>query len=175
LYAVQGPSPSLGFKQFGIVMVDNIPFNIANPATSPEGRNVVVLRGGSGFAKTLPQRVEFKVGLRASKLYFLGGVAGWGFPFGDPDSQDVPAARARIEYADGQIEQVTWNNGEEFADYVRPYEVPGSKSAGDLLNVGQLRWFSLSPQRAVEIRKIVLESFDNRVAPTFVAVTAQVE
>lgn len=175
LYAVQNENPSLAFKQFGIVMVDNIPFNIVNPAAAPKGQNVIVLKGGSGFAKTLPQRVEFPVGAQATKIFVLGGVAGWGFPWGEPDAQDVPAARARIEYADGKTEEITWRNGEEFADYIRPYEVPGSKGAGDLLNAGQLRWFSIEPKRKAEIRKISLESFDNQVAPTFVALTAQVE
>jgi len=175
LYALQSDSPSLAFKQFGIVMVDNIPFNIVNPAASRGGRNIVVLKGGNGFSKTLPQRVEFAVGTKANKIYVLGGVAGWGFPYGDPDTQDVPAAKARLEYADGNIQEVVWKNGEEFADYVRPYDVPGSNSASDLLNAGQLRWFALVPQRSVEIKKITLESFDNHVAPTFVAMTAQVE
>ena len=76
---------------------------------------------------------------------------------------------------DGQTEEITWKNGEEFADYVRPYEVPGSHSAGDLLDAGQVRWFAIVPKRRVEIRKIILESFNNQVAPTFIAMTAQVE
>jgi putative heme-binding domain-containing protein len=176
LYEVQESSPSLAFKQFGIVMVDNIPFNIANPATTPGGRNIVVLKSGNGFAKTLPQRVEFLVDSKATKLYVLGGVAGWGFPDGDPDAQNVPAAKARLEYADGVSEEFVWKNGEEFAGYVRPYEVPGSKSAGDLLmTIGQVRWFAVAPKRTGIIKRIVLESFNNQVAPTFVAMTAQVE
>ncbi len=175
LYAVQDDSPSLAFKQYGIVMVDNIPFNIVNPLVAPHGNNVVVLKGGSGFAKSLPQRVEFPVGTKAMKIYVLGGVAGWGFPYGEPDAHDVPAAKAKLEYADGKTEEVIWKNGEEFADYIRPYEVPGSKSAGDLLNAGQLRWFTITPQRRAEIKTITLESFNNQVAPTFVAMTAQTE
>jgi hypothetical protein len=176
LYSVQGPNPSLAFKQFGIVMVDNIPFNIANPATTPGGRNLVVLKGGSGFAQTLPQRVDFLVGTKATKLYVLGGVAGWGFPDGDPDTQDVPAAKARLEYADGKTEEIVWRNGEEFADYVRPYDVPGSRSAGDLLTtIGQVRWFAIAPKSPQIIKRIVLESFNNKLAPTFVAMTAQLE
>jgi len=175
LYAVQNDSPSLDFKQFGIVMVDNIPFDIVNPAGTPAGKNVIVLKGGSGFAKTLPQRVEFPVGTAAKKIYVLGGVAGWGFPYGEPDIQDVPAAKARLEYADGATEEIVWKNGEEFADYVRPYEVPGSRSVGGLTDAGQLRWFTIVPKRRAEIRKIVLESFNNHLAPTFVSMTAQVE
>jgi putative membrane-bound dehydrogenase-like protein len=175
LYAVQSDSPSLAFKQFGIVMVDNIPFDIVNPVATPRGNNVVVLKGGSGFAKSLPQHVEFPVGTKAKKIYVLGGVAGWGFPYGAPDAHDVPAAKAMLEYSDGQTEEVIWKNGEEFADYVRPYEVPGSKSAGDLLTAGQLRWFAIVPKRRAEIKTIRLESFNNQVAPTFVAMTAQTE
>ena len=176
LYASQSEPASLAFKQFGIVMVDNIPFNIVNPTATTRGQNVIVLKGGSGFAKTLPQHVEFPVGTTAKKLYVLGGVAGWGFPYGVPDIQvNVPAARARIEYADGQTEEITWRNGEEFADYVRPYEVPGSRSVGGLTDSGQLRWFTIIPKRQAEIKKIALESFNNHVAPTFVAMTAQTE
>ena len=175
LFAAQSDAPSLAFKQFGIVMVDNIPFNIVNPAGMKSGNNVVVLKGGGGFSKTLPQRVEFPVGSSALKLYILGGVAGWGFPDGEPDRQDVPAAKARIEYADGSPEDVVWKNGEEFADYLRPYEVPGSRSAGDLLNSGQVRWFTVTPKRRTEIKKITLESFNNHLAPAFVAMTAQTE
>jgi putative membrane-bound dehydrogenase-like protein len=175
LYAVAGEAPSLAFKQYGIVMVDNIPFNIVNPATTPAGKNVIVLKGGSGFAKTLPQRVEFKAGTKVAKLYILGGVAGWGFPYGDPDGYNVPACKATLHYADGETEEIVWKNGEEFADYVRPYEVPGSKAVPELVTSGQLRWFSFVPRRQTEISKVVLESFDNNVAPTFVAMTAQVE
>ena len=175
LYESQNDPMSIAFKQFGIVMVDNIPFNIVNPAATTRGQNVIVLKGGSGFAKTLPQRVEFPVGTAAKKLYILGGVAGWGFPYGEPDVQNVPAAKARLEYADGQTEEITWKNGEEFADYVRPYEVPGSRSVGGLTDAGQLRWFTIVPKRQAEIKKIVLESFNNHLAPTFVALTAQTE
>jgi putative membrane-bound dehydrogenase-like protein len=175
LYGTRDDPPSLAFKQFGIVMVDSIPFNIANPTTTPNGYNLTVLKGGEGFAKTLPQRVEFLAHVRAAKIYVLGGVGGWGFPYGDPEGYNVPVAKATLVYADGQKEEVVWKNGEQFADYVRPYEVPGSKAVSSLLTSGQLRWFSIVPKLQVEIRKIILESFNNHVAPTFVAMTAQVE
>jgi putative membrane-bound dehydrogenase-like protein len=175
LYAVQNDSPSLAFKQFGIVMVDNIPFDIVNPAATSAGKNVIVLKGGDGFARTLPQRVEFPVGTAAKKIYVLGGVAGWGFPYGEPDLQDVPAAKARLEYADGKKEEIIWKNGEEFADYMRPYEVPGSRSVGGLTEAGQLRWFAIVPKRQAVIKQITLESFNNHLAPTFVSMTAQVD
>ena len=175
LFAESGDAPSLPFKQFGVVMVDNIPFNIVNPAATPDGRNVIVLRGGTGFAKQLPQKVEFTAGTPASKLYILGGVAGWGFPYGEPEQHSLAACKATLHYTDGATEEVTWRNGEEFADYVQPFEVPGSRPAADLVTDGQVRWFSYIPRRTVEIKTITLESFNNAIAPTFVALTAQVE
>ncbi|HKX63239.1 MAG TPA: PVC-type heme-binding CxxCH protein [Verrucomicrobiae bacterium] len=173
LYLSQSDPPSLVFKQFGVVMVDAIPFEIANPAAISGKKNVVVLKGGEGFAKSLPQRVEFSVGSAADKLYVLGGVAGWGFPYGPPEGYDVPAAKATIVYENDETEEVTWKNGEVFADYARPYDVPGSKAVSDLTTSGQLRWFSIVPKQKKAIRKVVLESFNNHLAPTFVAVTAQ--
>ena len=168
-------TPSLAFKQFGVVMVDNIPFNIVNPATTLTGRNIIVLRGGSGFSKTLPRRVEFPVRTRATKLHVLGGVAAWGFPFGPPEGHDVPATRITLHYADGTLEEKVLRNGEQFADYVQPFEVRASKAAPELLITGQLRWFSIVPGKRGEIAKVVLESFDNHLAPVFVAMTAQTE
>ena len=49
------------------------------------------------------------------------------------------------------------------------------RSVGGLTDAGQLRWFAIVPKRQAQIKKIVLESFNNHVAPTFVAMTAQVE
>ncbi|MEY2411359.1 MAG: hypothetical protein QOF48_4029, partial [Verrucomicrobiota bacterium] len=168
-------TPSLPFRQFGVVMVDNIPFNIVNPATTPAGQNIVVLRGGTGLSKGLPQRVEFPVGTRVAKLHVLGGVAGWGFPYGPPEGHHVPAARLILYYADGTTEETILRNGEQFADYVQPFEVRASKAATDLVTRGQLRWFSIVPKRRGEITKVALESFDNHLAPVFVAMTAQTE
>jgi putative heme-binding domain-containing protein len=175
LYLSQSDPPSLVFKQFGMVMVDAIPFDIANPAAIAGRNNVVVLKGGEGFAKSLPQRVEFNVGSTAEKLFILGGVAGWGFPYGPPEGYDVPAAKATIVYENNETEEVTWKNGEVFADYARPYDVPGSKAVSDLTTSGQLRWYSISPTKKAKIHKVILESFNNHLAPTFVAVTAKVE
>jgi putative membrane-bound dehydrogenase-like protein len=175
LFASRTDAPSLVFKQFGVVMVDDIPFNIANPSATTGGRNLIVLQGGEGYAQSFPRRVEFKVDLAARKFYVLGGVAGWGFPYGPPEGHNVPAARATLVYDDGQTEGITWKNGEQFADYMRPHEVPGSKAVADLTTTGQLRWFSFSPARKHKISSITLESFGNHLAPAFVAVTAQVD
>ncbi len=46
-----------------------MPFEVVNPLKSTSGNNVIVLRGGSGFAKTRPQKVEIEnVNIKAAKL-----------------------------------------------------------------------------------------------------------
>ncbi|MFM1767922.1 MAG: hypothetical protein RJA22_451 [Verrucomicrobiota bacterium] len=168
-------TPSLAFRQFGIVMVDNVPFHVVNPAGQPDGNNLVLLGGGSGVAQSLPRRVEFPVRAATTKLYILGGVAGGGFPQGTPELHHLPAARLTLHYADGQTEEVVLRNGEHIADATRPSEVPGSRPTGDLVTRGQVRWFSLVPKRNARIETISLESFGNHLAPAFVAITAQVD
>jgi hypothetical protein len=100
-------------------------------------------------------------------------VGAWAFPYGKPEGYGVAVAKAKLLYVDGQTEEIVFHNGQEFADYVRQVEVPGSTYAPNILADGQLRWFTLTPKRNVLIRKIVLESYDTHVAPTFVAMTAQ--
>lgn len=174
LFTDDADRPSLDFKRFGLVMVDNVPFSIASPSATPDGRNVVVLRGGTGLVQTLPQRVEIKAGVRAEKLHILGGVGGWAYPDGKPEGYGVAVARAVLCYADGQTEEIVFHNGREFADYSRQAEVPGSSLAPGLVTKGQLRWFTLNPKRNVTIDRIVIESLNTHVAPAFVAMTAQI-
>jgi len=61
--------------------------------------DVIVLQGGSGLARSYPREVEVKVGLPVTKLHFLGGVAGWGYPLGRSNAtagtpQAIASARA---------------------------------------------------------------------------------
>jgi putative membrane-bound dehydrogenase-like protein len=170
----QSDTPQLEFKKFGMVLVDSVPFDIASPSATPAGKNLIVLQGGTGFARTLPRRVEVAVNTKATKIHVLGGVAGWGYPGGEESGQGAPAARLVLKYTDGVTEEIILKNGEQFADYARQIDVPGSKYAPDLVAHGQLRWFTVAPKRQVEIKTLVIESYNNHLAPTFVALTAQV-
>ena len=79
-------------------------------------------------------------------------------------------------YADGEKEEVVLRDGTEFADWIGPYDVPGSKHAKGIVregSAGQVRTFSLAPSRKVAIDRIVIESYDNELSPTFVALTAE--
>jgi putative membrane-bound dehydrogenase-like protein len=165
---------TLRFRNFGTIKVGEVPFDIVNPVVSQNGNNLIVLKGGNGFSRTLPQKVEIKAGAKANVLHFLGGVAGWGYPCcGDNKNENLPVAKVTVNYAGGESEELTFRNAVEFADYIGKYEVPGSREVPDVVRNGQLRWFSKPLQKNGTIEKITLESFNNAVAPVFVAITAE--
>jgi hypothetical protein len=175
LFSEPAGTPSLEFKKFGLTTIDHVPFNIADPNASTLSNNLIVLRGGAGLAKTLPQTTEIPVGIRANKIHVLGGVAGCGYSNARSASTNDVLVRAKIVYADGKSEDLVFKNGYEFADYVKRIDVPGSRYVPDLLAAGQIRVFSFNPKRTNEvISRIVLESVDGPSAPAFVAMTAQV-
>jgi len=167
---------TLRFKKFGIVRGGNVPFEIITPNRTAAGNNLIVLKGGEGVAKSMPQKVEIDhVGVKASRLHFLGGVGGWAWPFGDKSRQNMPVVKVTVSFADAQTEEIILRNGVEFVDWIDANnDVPGSKQIPDLLRRGQVRWFTKTLQHRALIQKLTLESFNNAVAPTFVAITAEV-
>jgi len=173
--SLEARDESLRFRKFGVVKLNEIPFEIVNPTRTLSGNNVTVLKGGFGLAKTYPQKVELQnVNLKASRLHFLGGVGGWAHPYGE-NSLGIPVAKVLVRFHDNTSEEFVLKNGVEFADYNGTPEVPGSKFAPDLVATGrQVRWFSRDLMAREPIQSISLESFDNRVAPVFVAITAEV-
>jgi putative membrane-bound dehydrogenase-like protein len=165
---------TLSFKKFGLVKAGDVPFEIIHPNKTSTGKNVIVLKGGNGLAKSLPQIVEIKnVNLRATKLHFLGGVGGWAWPFGDDKNAGLPVTKIIVHYAGGQNEEILLKNGVEIADYNGRADVPESRRVPDLVERGQVRTFSKPLKQRGVIQQITLESFDNVVAPTFVAITAE--
>jgi len=165
---------SISFRKFGLVKAGEVPFEIIHPAKTTSGNNVIVLKGGSGLAKTFPQKVETgTLNVKASRLHFLGGVGGWAFPCcGDNKNENLPVAKATVTFAQGESEEFVFKNGVEFADYNGPFNVPGSKAVDDVVRNGQVRTFTRSLKNKSPIQKITIESYDNAVAPTFIAITA---
>lgn len=164
---------SFAFTKTGTVNVEGIPFTIVAPEKAAGGANIIVLKGGPGgsVAQTMPQRVEVKVGgFKASRLHFLGGVTGWGFMNND-DRSDV--LKITVHAVGGASETFVCKNGTEFADYISRVDVPGSKFASGLVKEHQLRWFTKPLSGALEIDRIVLESFGQQAVPTIVAITAE--
>jgi type 1 glutamine amidotransferase len=152
-----------------------VPFEIVNPLKVPTGKNVIVLKGGMGYAKTQPKKVELSgLDIKADRLHFLGGIAGWGFPWGGADGhKDLPVAKVTVHFADQPDAEFVLKNGVEFADWIGADSVPGSASVPDLAKRGQVRWFTKVFPHPGEIKSVTLESYDNEVAPAFIAITAE--
>lgn len=160
------------FRRFGPAKVGEVPFEIINPIISPNGNNLIVLKGGEGYARTYPQKVEIKANVKANQLHFLGGIAGWGFPCCG-ENKDLPVVKATVKYVDGKSEEIIMKNGVEFSDWIGKNEVPGSKEAEGLVRRGQMRTFTKALKQNGTIQTITLESYDNSIAPVFVAITAE--
>jgi len=159
------------FTKFGNVTVNGIPFVVTDPEKSATGANVVVLKGGRGkaFAQSFPQKVDIAANVAAKHLILLSGVAGWGYP---ATKDEVPALRVTLTHAGGKTESTDLINGQQFADYNRPIEVPGSVAAEGLVSRGQLRLVNVDVKQPGPITKITLQSLDNGIAPVVVAITA---
>jgi putative heme-binding domain-containing protein len=163
---------SLSFKNFGLVKEGDVPFEIVNPLKFGAGKNVVVLKGGP--AKSQPQSVEVpKMGVKAVKLDFLGGIGAGAYPAGGEGQKDIPVAKVTVHYADGQSEEIILKNGMEIGDWKTAAALPGANDASDLLRQGVLRWFTKTLAHPGVIQSLTLESFGNDVAPAFVAITAE--
>lgn len=165
---------SVHFRKFGIVKAGEVPFEVIHPSKSSSGNNVIVLKGGQGYSKTLPQKVETgTLNLKATRLHFLGGVAGWGYPCcGENKNEGTPVVKATVDFVEGPSEEFIFKNAVEFADYNGDYKVPGSKAVEGVVRDGQVRTFSRVLKNKAAMKKITLESFNNGVAPTIVAITA---
>ena len=158
--------------RYGVVTVEGVPFSLPDPNTTPTGGNVIVLKGGGKgtFANTLPQRVEIPIGFAAGNLHFLSGVAGWG-----NSAKPRPAMKLTIVHADGTAQSEELLTGEVFIDYPSSDEVPGSKRARGVVKDTHIRYFAIPVAARSPIVKIVLESYDNGIAPTTLAITTDNE
>ncbi len=159
---------TLPFVKFGRAVANGVPFEIADPAKAASGKNVIVLKGGTekNFAHTLPQRVEVPMGFSATRLHFLGGVAGWGGGGGE-------AMKVVLHFAGGTTQVAELRSGHEFADYRGRKDVPGSQFADGIVSEHQVRTFAIPVQQAGVIEKLALESPGRQIAPTTVAITAE--
>ncbi len=155
--------------KFGVVSVEGVPFALPDPATTPNGSNVIVLKADASgaYASGLPRRVVVPVGFAAGSLNFLGGVAGT-LSGGEAVR---PAMKVSLEYADGkkQVDELLF--GEVFAEYSSAKDVPRSKRVPGVVKQHHLRTFSLPVRERSVIKQVVLESFENGIAPTTLAIT----
>jgi putative membrane-bound dehydrogenase-like protein len=162
---------TLPFVKFGQVTANGVPYNIVDPAKAKDGKNVVVLKGGAGraYSQSFPQSVEVPVGIAATRLHFLGAVGGWAGIGG------LPAMTVEIRFVGGRKQVVTQMAGRDFADYYPDdAEVSGSKLASGLVKSHHVRTLVLPVEGNDVIEKLILTSPGNTVAPTTVAITAEI-
>jgi putative heme-binding domain-containing protein len=163
--------------KFGNVTVNGVPFFVMDPEKSQTGASLIALKGGGKgtVAENFPEKIEIATSATAASLHFLGGVAGWGWPFGGDKALGQPAMTVQVEFADGDKESIVLKNGEHFADYIGKAEVPLSDDAGDFTRRGQLRYFAINLKKKGALKKITLETSGSIVTPCTVAITASME
>jgi hypothetical protein len=79
----------------------------------------------------------------------------------------------RLSYEDGKKEDHELKNAVHFADYIKRFDVPGSKFAF-ALGEQQVRYITVSPKRPdAVVKTIEFVKGSDRVAPIVLAVTVE--
>jgi putative membrane-bound dehydrogenase-like protein len=174
-----GPNPDGGrvkLAKFGNVMVEHVPFFIQDPAKASVGANLIVLKGGpapDNHSQTFPAKAEVALNVATKRLQLLSGISGWGWP---AVRDEAPALKATVVYEGGEKEEFTFLNGIHFSDYIRPVEVPGSKSIEGLADGQEPRLLTLELTKKAVAKTLILESpAGNKTPPVIIAVTADIE
>ena len=167
------PTDTLVFAQYGIIKANGIPFELIDPARSPSGFNVSMLKGSS---LPYPKKVEVRMSPQpVRKLHFLGGIAGWGWtPDKNKEHFGQPVVKFTVLHVGGASEEFQFKDGVEFANHTTRVDVPGSTYApGVTINGHQVRTFSVELTQQGPVERLVIESLHATVAPVFVAITAE--
>ncbi len=158
------------FPDWSPKIFEGVPFVLVDPK-GDRVPNIVMLYSPQGkFPPEMPKSVELPCNTSARAVHLLSGVSGWGFPFGNKGSVSMIV---RLHYADGGVEDHPLVNGEQFADYIRVVNVPGSKLAFTLGN-HQIRYLAIEPKRKDPIARIELVKGPDASAPMVMAVTVEV-
>lgn len=173
------PRPEGGrvkLAKFGNFKVGNVPFFIQDPAKSSAGANIIVLKGGpspDNHGQTFPARVEVPIGVQTRRLQLLSGISGWGWP---AVQEEAPALKATVIYEGGEKEEFTFVNGIDFADYIRPVDVPGSQYVEGITDDQQMRLLTIELGKKAVAKTLILESpAGNKTVPVIAAITADIE
>jgi mono/diheme cytochrome c family protein len=171
--ATDAPSDRVSLRKYGTAQINGVPFTLPDPATTPGGKNVIVLKGGAepkAISLALPQSVDIPVNQPAGRLHLLGAVGGWGW---NAIKEKIPVVAITIHYQGGASEKIELVNGIEIADHVSSIDVPGSVRTS-LVSKGQMRylWRDLKqPGKVVE--RITLSSYANAIAPLVAGLTME--
>jgi putative membrane-bound dehydrogenase-like protein len=150
--------------------VEGVPFVLLDPQG---GRvpNVIMLHSPNGaFPPQMPRSVSLKCNTPATAIHFLSGISGWGAA--SDDAPHTVSMIVRLHYKDGTTEEHELKNGVHFADYIRPFNVPGSKPAFELRG-RQVRYLAIHPKRTDTIERIELVKGPDDTAPLVIAATVE--
>ena len=168
---------SVHSQLFGWVSVAGVPFEVLDPAKTNSGKNLLILRGGMAQAKTnYPKKVEVPVnGAPLTKLHFISGIAGWGYPWDRNDKHlGVMAGQVTVVRKGGAQQILQFRNGIEFADYHARNDVPGSAFIEGFASYArQARYFTKDLSGTEPVEKLIIESFETNLAPVYVAITGE--
>ncbi|HEX4000391.1 MAG TPA: PVC-type heme-binding CxxCH protein [Pirellulales bacterium] len=168
-YSKDADEQRLIFPDWEPKTFDGVPFHLVDPrgGTAP---NVIMLYSPNGeLTRPMPKSVSLPCSTPAKAIHFLSGVSGWGYP---SSRGHTVSMIVRLHYAGGATEDIPLYNGEQFADYIRRVDVPGSKFAFKLRDQ-QIRYFAVYPQRKDSIDTIELVKGPDATAPIVMAVTVE--
>jgi putative membrane-bound dehydrogenase-like protein len=168
-YSEDAGAERLIFRDWSPKTFEGVPFYLVEPR-GDKVSNVIMLNGPNGkFPPTMPKSVTLPCNAPAKAIHFLSGVSGWGYPYSERGSVTMIV---RLRYEDGQTEEHPLKNGEQFADYIRRVDVPGSKFAFALRGQ-QIRYFAVTPKRTALVKEIELVKGPDQTAPVVMAVTVE--
>jgi hypothetical protein len=148
---------------------EGVPFQLVDPR-GDRVPNVVLLHSRNGaIPPRMPRSVNLPCHAPVKTIHLLSGVSGWGYP---ASAEGTVSLIVRLHYADGTSEDHELKNGVEFADYIRPVDVPGSKLAFQLRGQ-QIRYIAIRPRRIDSIDQIELAKGSDVTAPVVMAVTVE--
>lgn len=168
-YDEESPIERMIFSDWSPKTFEGVPFQLVDPQGERVPNAILLFSPNGKSPPKMPRSVTLPCNAPAKAVHFLGGVSGWGFPFGEKGSVSLIV---RLHYADGKTEDHPLKNGEEVADYIRRVDVPGSKFAFPLRGQ-QLRYLSVTPERSAPIKEIELVKGPDQTAPVVMAVTVE--
>ena len=168
--SVNDPKQALVFDSWTDKKIGEVPFHLIDPKDGKQA-NVILLNGPQGpICSKMPKSVSLPCSGQVKTLHILGGISGWGYPYGAKGSDSMII---RFHYEDKQSEDHVLKNGIEMADYIQRVDVPGSKFAFDLRGGNQLRYLTVSPERNVPLENIEILKGSDQSAPVIMSMTLE--
>jgi putative membrane-bound dehydrogenase-like protein len=169
-YNEQNQGETLLLEDWSPRTIQGVPFQLIDPAAG-EVANVIMLYGPHGeVSKRMPTSVSLPCHGRFKKIHLLGGVSGWGAKH---NGARATSMIVRLHYADQSHEDHPLRDGEHLADYIRRFDVPGSKFAFAFQGGQQMRYLAIEPEKSESLSQIEFLKGDDQTAPIVMAVTLE--